>query len=77
MAEPCSEYRFDIDVDQLRLAARLTPGQRVQAMLDAHEVVLGLTRGRLQRHYTRLSSRELNLKLLEELERAERALRRP
>jgi hypothetical protein len=76
MADSPGEHRFDVDLDGLRLVARLTPGQRIQAMLDAHELVLGLIRGRLQRQYLHLSSREINLKLLEELERAERALQR-
>lgn len=77
MAAFASEYYFDVDVDELRRIARLTPGQRLQAMLDTHELVLGLIRGRLQRQYPQLSLREVNLRLLEELERAERALRRP
>ena len=76
MAESSGDYRFDVDIDEMRLVARLTPGQRIQAMLDTHELVLGLIRGRLQRQYPHLSPREVNLKLLEELERAERALRR-
>jgi phage terminase Nu1 subunit (DNA packaging protein) len=77
MTASASVYQFDVDMDELRFVARLTPGQRLQAMLDTHELVLGLIRGRLQRQYPHLSLREVNLRLLEELERAERTLRRP
>jgi hypothetical protein len=62
-------YRFDpIDVERMRLAARLTPGQRIQRMLDARELAVGLICGRLRRRYPGLPSRELNLKVLEETE---------
>jgi hypothetical protein len=71
-------YRFDpIDEEQLRLSARLSPGQRIQRMLDARELAVGLIRGRLRRRYPDLPSRELNLKVLEEMERAQRTSRRP
>ena len=70
-------YRFDpIDEEQLRLSARLTPGQRIQRMLDARELAVGLIRGRLRRRYPDLPSRELNLKVLEEIGRAQRTSRR-
>ncbi len=70
-------YRFDpVDEEQLRLSARLTPGQRIQRMLDARELAVGLIRGRLRRRYPDLPSRELNLKVLEEIERAQRTSRR-
>ena len=40
-------YRFNpIDVEQIRLSARLIPGQRIQRMLDARELAAGLIRGR-------------------------------
>ena len=69
--EKNAPHRFDpIDVEQMRLSARLTPGQRIQRMLDARELAVGLIRGRLRRRYPNLSSRELNLKVLEEIERA-------
>ena len=71
-------YHFDpIDEEQLRLSARLTPGQRIQRMLDARELAVGLIRGRLRRRYPDLPSRDLNLKVLQEIERAQRASRRP
>jgi hypothetical protein len=71
-------HRFDpIDVEQIRMSARLTPGQRIQRMLDARELAVGLIRGRLRRRYPDLPSRELNLKVLEEIERAQRTPGRP
>jgi len=63
-------YRFDpVDVEQLRLLSRLPPGRRLQVMLDARELAVGLIRGRLRRQYPDLSPRELNLKVLEEIDR--------
>ena len=60
-------YRFDpVDLEQMRLLGRLTPGQRIQVMLDARELAVGLIRGRLRRQYPHLSLREINLKVLEE-----------
>ncbi|MGD1994839.1 MAG: hypothetical protein PVI59_16725, partial [Anaerolineae bacterium] len=62
-------YRFDpIDPEQMRLVARLSAGERIRLMLDARELAVGLIRGRLRRKYPDLSLRELNLKVLEELE---------
>jgi len=59
------------------LLGRLTPGQRIWVMLDARELAVGLIRGRLRRQYPHLSLREINLKVLEEIARAERASPRP
>ena len=68
-----SPYRFDPpDIEQVRLLARLTPGQRIQVLLDARELAVGLIRGRLRRQHPDLSLRELNLKVLEEIDRAGR-----
>jgi anti-sigma factor RsiW len=77
MAASASAYQFDVDMDEPRFIARLTPGPRLPAMLDPHELVRGLIRGRLPRQYPPLLLRAVNLRLREELERAERALRRP
>ncbi len=64
-------YTFGpIDIDQLRLLASLTPGERIRLMLSARELAVGLMRGRLRRLYPDLSWIELNLKLLEELDHA-------
>jgi hypothetical protein len=68
-----SSHRFDpVDVDQVRRLGRLSAGQRIRVMLDARELAVGLIRGRLRRRFPRLSHRDLNLKVLEELERAAR-----
>jgi len=67
------DYRFDpVDGEQIRLTAQLTVGQRIQRLLDGRELAVGLIRGRLRRRYPDMPSRELNLKLVEELERAQR-----
>lgn len=66
-------YRFDpVDIEQLKLSARLSPGRRWQRLLDARELAVGLIRGRLRRRYPNLSAGELNLKVLEEIERVQR-----
>lgn len=68
------DRRFDpVDLDQVRLTRQLSPGQRIQRLLDARAVVVGLIRGRLRRRYPDLSSAALNLKVLEEVDRAGRA----
>jgi hypothetical protein len=67
------DYRFDpIDFELLRIRSKLSPGQRLQAMLDARELLVGLIRGRLRSEYPELSRRELNLKVMEEIERAKK-----
>ena len=68
-----TDYRFDpIDVAQVRLLSKLPPGKRIQALLDARELAVGLIRGRLRRQHPDLSSRELNLRVLEEIDRVQR-----
>ncbi len=70
--------RFDpIDLTQMRLLLQLPPHKRVRLMLEARELAVGLIRGRLRQRYPELSSRELNLKVLEEISRVERTLPRP
>jgi hypothetical protein len=65
--------RFDpIDHQFMRLRGRLSPGERLLAMLAAREWVVGAFRSRLRERYPGLSPEELNLKVLEEIERAER-----
>ena len=62
--------RFDaVDLDQLRLLGKLSPGQRIRAMLDARELATGLIRGRLRRRHPDLSLRAINMKLIEEVSR--------
>jgi hypothetical protein len=58
------------DMELMRLRLALSPGQRLQAMLDARMVLVGIIRGRLRQKYPDLSDNELNLKVLEEIERA-------
>jgi hypothetical protein len=64
-------------MDLLLLRMQLTPGQRLQAMLDAHALLVGVIRGRLRDRYPDLPERELNLKVVEEIERARRFPSRP
>jgi hypothetical protein len=67
------KYHFNrVDLIQMRLLARLSPAQRLRIMLGARELAVGLIRGRLRRRYPELSTQEINLKLLEELARAQR-----
>jgi hypothetical protein len=71
-------FQFNpVDLTQMRLLAQLSPAQRLRTMLDAREMVASLKRGRLRRRYPELSSQEINLKLLEELARAQPARPRP
>jgi hypothetical protein len=64
-------FRFDpIDWERMRLIMQLPPEKRVRLMLSARELAVGLIRGRLRQQYPTLSSEEINLKLLEELESA-------
>ena len=67
-------YRFDpVDLELMCLRARLSPGQRIRSLLDTRELLVGLIRGRLRRHYPQLSLHELNLRMLEEIERVKQA----
>jgi hypothetical protein len=66
-ADDSPEFRFDpVDREQMLRLARLSPGQRIQLMLNARELAVGLIRGRLRRAYARkftdseLSSDELD-----------------
>lgn len=71
-------YRFDpVDLEQMRLLGRLPPQRRIRVMLDARDLAVGLIRGRLRRQYPRLSLRAINLKVLEEVARANRTRPRP
>ena len=71
MAQETSRKFTHIDIELMRLRLSLPPGQRIQAMFDARAVLVGMIRGRLRRQYPDLSEVELNLKLLEEIERAQ------
>lgn len=58
-----------IDWAEYERWARLTPGQRITTMINAHRLVFGLMRGRLRRQYPQLSDAEITRKLWAELER--------
>ena len=60
-----------LDLERMHMLAKLTPGGRIRLMLNARELAVGLIRGRLRRRYPDLDPAALNLKLLEELERAQ------
>lgn len=61
--------RFDpIDWEDVRRWAGLSAGMRIQTLLDARALALGLMRGRLRRTFPALSTAELNMKLIEELQ---------
>ena len=62
---------------QVKLLANLTGAQRVRIMLEARELAVGLIRGRLRRQYPELSVNALNMKVLEEIDNAERRTTRP
>lgn len=69
--QPKISYRFDPpDMVQVNLLRKLTPSQRIQLMLDARALAVGLIRGRLSKQYPDLSPDELNLKVLEQLSNA-------
>lgn len=71
-------YRFNrVDKTQMRLLGQLSPARRLRTMLDARELAVSLIRGRLRRRYPNLSLEEINMKLLEELARAQRVRPRP
>lgn len=62
-------YRFDPpDMVQVHLLRKLTPSQRIQLMLDARALAVGLIRGRLSKRYPDLPPEKLNLKVLETLD---------
>lgn len=76
--EKPTRYRFDpVDHTFMRLRGRLSPGARLQAMLDAREWVVGAMRVRLRRRYPDLSPQEINLRIIEEIDRADRRQARP
>lgn len=62
-------YHFDpVDLEQMRLLGRLPRGRRLQSMLDARELAVGMIRSRLRKLYPTLSAIELNHKVLQEID---------
>lgn len=69
--KPNNTYRFDPpDMLQVNLLRKLSPSQRIQLMLDARALAVGLIRGRLSKRYPDLTISELNLKVLDAIENA-------
>ena len=78
MTQEAPQYAFDpIDIAQMRMRASLSPARRIQVMLDARDLVVGLMRGRLRKRYPDLSDRNINLKLIEELSHVRTSFPRP
>ena len=59
------------DIDLMKARIKLSSGQRIQAMLDARALLFGIMRGRVRRQYPNISNRDLNLKVIEEIEYAQ------
>ena len=57
-----------IDWPELERWLRLTPGQRVQTVLNARTLAAGLIRGRLRRRYPAASDSEITWMMLAELD---------
>jgi len=69
--KPRNTYSFDPpDMVQVNLLRKLSPSQRIQLMLDARALAVGLIRGRLSKRYPDLPLDKLNLKVLETLSHA-------
>ena len=58
-----------LDLDQMRLLARVPVAKRIRSMLEAQYLVMSIVRGRLRRQHPDLSQREINLLVLEEVSR--------
>ena len=65
------------DIDLLKARLQLTPSQRLKAMFDAREMIFALKRGHLRQQFPQLSEGELNLKILEEIDRVRNLPARP
>jgi hypothetical protein len=71
-------YQIDPpDMEAIRLTARLSASMRIRRLLNTRALLVAIMRGRLQRQYPHVSARELNLKVLEEIERVEKSHTRP
>ena len=79
MVQEVTQYTFDpVDIVQMRLRASLSPARRIQVMLDARELAVGLKRGPyIRKRFPDLSDTEINLKLIEELSHVRRQFPRP
>ena len=77
MSPSSSSVANDIDFDLLHLRRTLTPSQRLQAMFDARDLIMAGIRARMRKKYPELSTAEINLKVLEHIERAKKIPPRP
>ena len=59
------------DIGLMKARMKLSSGQRIQAMLDARTVLFGIMRGRIRHQYPDIAERELNLKVIEEIDRVQ------
>ncbi len=66
-----------IDIEQMRLKLNLSYGQRIVAMLAAHEMIVGMIRGRLKQERPDLTDFEVGLLVIEEIEHSKRHEFRP
>jgi hypothetical protein len=65
MSEDKTELELEpIDREQLELLARLTPAERVLAMMRAQAFVMAGLRGAFARRFPEFSQSELNMKVL-------------
>jgi hypothetical protein len=53
-----------VDWDQLRLWARLTPGQRIRSAMQAHAFAVAGLRATFSRRFPDLSPAEVNMRVL-------------
>jgi hypothetical protein len=60
---------FDpVDWEGVQRWANLSVGMRIQTLLDARALALGLMRGRLRQRFPNLSTAEINSKMIEDLD---------
>lgn len=72
MASQNQHRRFThTDIDLMKARMKLSSGQRIQAMLDARAILFGIMRGRIRHQYPDIAERELNLKVIEEIDRVQ------
>ncbi len=65
------EHRLEwgpLDRQQLLLLTDTPVGRRIRAMLEAQSLAMDIVRGRLRRQYPDLSQREINLRVLQEVQ---------
>ncbi len=55
-----------VDLEQVRLLARVPVAKRLRTMLEAQALAMSIVRGRLRRQHPNLPQRELNLLVIQE-----------